>query len=87
MAQAKPYRPSNGTDGEIFMSRMCADCALDCHGTEYEDGPFCEILAEAFAGGQPVQWIEDERGPRCTAFTLDPEAPAFDPAAAIGLLL
>lgn len=82
---AKPYRPSNGTEGEIFHECFCYQCAL--YGDPDSDMMPCQIQGLALSGGQPEQWIEDENGPRCTAFTLDPEAPAFDPAAAIGLLL
>jgi len=28
-AETKPYRPSNGTEGDIFMSRFCARCERD----------------------------------------------------------
>lgn len=78
----RPYRPSNGTEGEIFMGKWCASCALDCYGKGYlenEGEPNCEILADALAGGNPREWISDARGPRCTAFRLDGDAPAFDP--------
>jgi hypothetical protein len=92
LAQAevvRPYRPSNGAEGECFMSRWCAGCARDAYpewGIDENEEPKCEILSDALAGFQPSEWIEDERGPRCTAF-LDDGEPLFDPNAAIGLLV
>ena len=64
---ARPYRPSNGTEGDIFMSKFCFQCARDC-----EDNP-CQILGRILFNGindpdYPKEFIEDERGPRCTAF-------------------
>lgn len=86
----RPYRPSNSTEGECFMGKWCAGCARDSY-PEWEDGDadelHCEILGLGLAGEQPSQWIEDERGPRCTAFVDDEVTPIFDPNAAIGLLL
>ncbi len=77
------YRPSNGTEGEWFMSRFCYHCLADS-----EESP-CEILGEAMAGGEPDEWREDgPRGPRCTAFRENPEDPGpLDPAAVIRPLL
>jgi hypothetical protein len=92
LAQAevvRPYRPSNSTEGECFMGRWCAGCSRDSYGNEDYlpgEGEQCEILGNAMAGLQPSEWIEDERGPRCTAF-LDDGEPLFDPNAAIGLLV
>lgn len=67
---SKPYRPSNGTEGEFFYCDWCAKCAR-----ENEDD-HCEILTRSmvFSIGDdeyPVEWVEDEDGPRCTAFLSD----------------
>lgn len=64
----RKYRPSNGTDGDCFMSQFCSHCTKDT-----EENP-CEILGRSLAysiddPSYPTEWIEDERGPRCTAFT------------------
>jgi hypothetical protein len=66
---------------------MCYQCAL--YGDPNEgDVPPCEIQGNALAGIQPEEWIEDERGARCTAFRLDPVADeGFDPVGAVGMLL
>lgn len=67
---SKPYRPSNGSEGEFFMAQFCEHCARDG-----EDSP-CFILGAAFAfnigeEGYPAEWVQDEQGTRCTAFTLE----------------
>lgn len=84
MAATVPYRPSNGTEGEIFMSRFCARCKRDAKFQETQDAEDgCPILADSFFYGiddpkYPKEWIIDpdappmwanQRGaPRCTAF-------------------
>lgn len=76
------YRPSNGTEGDIFRDEWCDRCKLDhgMHGPDGE-GPGCEIYLSAIAGDYaypavqgPPQW-EREDVPfgqipklRCTAF-------------------
>ena len=62
----KRYRPSNGTEGMIFAAQFCDRCVHDIN----ED---CAIFARSLAFGvdhpeYPVEWIEDDRGPLCTAF-------------------
>lgn len=80
MAEAIPYRPSNGTEGEIFMSQWCARCVRD-EGSREDSGDGCAILADTFAyrisePEYPKEWRSDgPQGPRCTAFTDDPDAP------------
>jgi hypothetical protein len=87
--RVEPYRPSNGTDGECFMGQWCAGCDRDSY-PDWDDGDSdekrCEILGLGLCGEQPPEWIQDERGPRCTAF-VDDGSPIFDPRAAIRLLL
>lgn len=65
-----PYLPSNGTEGEQFHKEFCYRCAR----AGPENGPGCPIWAKAVCGDQPAEWIEDETGPRCTAFTTTPPA-------------
>jgi len=67
------YSPSNGTEGAIFFDAWCTRCARDKamrDGANFEDcddNEVCEIIAASFRG--PVkEWVEDEKGPRCTAF-------------------
>lgn len=65
---AKPYRPSNGTEGDIFHAHWCARC------TKAKPGDPCMIAGSAFFHDigdpeYPKEWVTDEKGPRCTAFT------------------
>lgn len=95
--EPKPYRPSNGTEGECFMGRWCAHCVLDAYGSaedehELSDGPTCDVLGNALAGFQPDEWIYGRDGqPRCTAFQAEPPDPLwgspFDPDGAMRLLI
>lgn len=39
------YQPSNGTEGEIFMSRWCHRCAKDSLDPDTGDGG-CEIISD-----------------------------------------
>ena len=81
---SEPYRPSNGTEGMDFQDFYCDQCERDraFRETDYEGDPAlgCQILADTFAYDitdpkYPKEWITDEIGPRCTAFTTDPTKP------------
>ena len=72
----QPYRPSNGTEGAIFEARFCSHCL---HFRGDDDYDYCDIVVRAFAldiddAGYPPEWVEDEGGPRCTAFAETEEA-------------
>lgn len=65
------YRPSNGTEGDIFKADFCQRCQRDADA----DAP-CEILTNSMVfdindAAYPSEWIKDERGPRCTAFIVE----------------
>jgi len=67
----RAYRPSNGTEGEIFHEQFCYRCAR--YGDPDGNIEPCAIQGMALAVGvddpaYPKEWIEDEQGPRCTAF-------------------
>jgi len=83
----RSYRPSNGTEGEMFHEAFCYRCVH-----ESEDNP-CEILTRTFIHSigepeYPVEWIEDadvpylERNPRCTAFEAEGDDPELAAARA-----
>ena len=56
----KPYLPSNGTEGMIFMANFCDQC-YKRHN--------CSIMIKSLIGEQPKQWIYDETNkPICTSF-------------------
>lgn len=66
----KPYRPSNGTEGDYFMEDFCFQCAKD-NGEDL----LCDILADTFCYDvdhrlYPKQWVQEDdyTNPRCTAF-------------------
>jgi hypothetical protein len=61
----KPYRPSNGTEGEMFCSMWCANCAMVSA---------CLVFSATLWLGTedpnyPREWQYGEDGqPKCTAF-------------------
>jgi hypothetical protein len=69
----RAYRPSNGTEGDMFMERWCFRCTKD----DAEHERYCPIIARSMAhevgeDGYPGQWIIGDDGqPRCTAFERD----------------
>jgi hypothetical protein len=70
------YRPSNGTEGEFFMSLHCARCQRDA-AYRRDEGDSCPIVAWVMAVDvddpkYPAEWqYGPDRQPTCTAFTLD----------------
>jgi len=70
---SKPYRPSNGTEGDIFEYNFCDRCKKQ---TDQYGEPDCRIAFNAFWHEKshpeyPTEWIVDDDGlsnPRCTAF-------------------
>ena len=73
-AAGEPYRPSNGTEGEMFMEIFCAKCIHD----QDENDP-CPIPGSAFVfnineEGYPKEWRFDDGGELfCAAFVMAPE--------------
>lgn len=80
------YRPSNGSEGEGFISLFCCTCARSEHltaGAAPDDPVGCAILDATFLHAvddaeYPPEWIRDEGGPRCTAHV--PEGEPVPPA-------
>lgn len=85
-----PYRPSNGTEGEIFMTAWCGNCERDRDWQE-GNGDSCEIACNAVAYHiddleYPKEWrCDGPSGPRCTAWVAagDDIPPPFDPGAVV----
>lgn len=80
-AAGQPYRPSNGTEGDLFETHWCGKCRL----SRLDDG--CDIRTAAHIFGirdpdYPKAWRYDSQGvPICKSFQhiddLDPmPAPA-----------
>lgn len=71
----QPYRPSNGTEGDWFMSKFCSNCIYGKyeHTGDINDNP-CEIANRAWLfdlsdEGYPEEWIYGHDGkPTCTTF-------------------
>jgi hypothetical protein len=62
----KSYFPSNGTDGEYFISKWCEKCVKD---TNVRGGKkCCQILNKSLLGMQPKEWVIIGEVPQCTAF-------------------
>jgi hypothetical protein len=64
--ETKPYRPANGTEGEIFMSKFCEKC-------EYDRNEDCEIILLSMCNyttdpDYPKYWIYKNGKPICTKF-------------------
>lgn len=97
--EVQKYRPSNGTEGEIFMAQWCHSCRRDRASREDGGDPAdgCEILARTFAiptvedPEYPSEWRyrPDDGRPMCTAFVWDDEEEVqpLDPRAVIRPLL
>lgn len=69
------FRPSNGTEGMIFMDAFCEHCINEkwCH-TQNDDDKKCDILSNSMLydpgePGYPEEWVYNEEGwPVCTAW-------------------
>ncbi len=72
------YRPSNGTEGEIFMGQWCARCQ---HDDYHDGGDGCPIIGNTMAlavdhPDYPKEWREEgPQGPRCTNFLAEGAEP------------
>jgi len=70
----KKYRPSNGTEGMLFISDFCENCIHEkfMHTQDHNDKQ-CDILDRSFLHEvdepeYPSEWTYDEDGsPTCTA--------------------
>ena len=73
----KRYKPSNGTEGDLFISEWCNLCA---HYKDDNDD-YCEILGLTFSLNihhidYPKEWIYDENEqPCCTNYLHNTEKP------------
>ena len=66
----KLYRPSNGTEGEIFMEKFCYQCIHD----DFNNEKYCEILSDTMIydindSEYPKEWHYDKNNkPVCAKF-------------------
>ena len=68
MEEIKPYRPSNGMEGEYFLSVFCNKCLV---GKESENG--CNILIKTMVFCEkdkeyPFDWVVSDGNPECKSF-------------------
>lgn len=70
----RPYRPSNGTEGEIFVAEWCANCEL----ANFDDPENCctinlrAMMHRITDPEYPAEWQYSNGGvPQCTAFVCD----------------
>lgn len=72
----RPYRPSNGSEGEVFQATHCSRCIRDHAVNRAKEGEWrweegCQILARALSDGGVPEWVEMDSGPFCTAYVPD----------------
>lgn len=72
------YRPSNGSEGDVFYGNWCVDCACEAaHRADPALGDGCLILAASYAFDideecYPAEWQYSPAGqPCCTAHTTE----------------
>jgi len=81
LTNTRPYRPSNGSEGESFHARFCDRCSRDAEYSDENPDLGCPIRAASFCfkidePGFPKELVEDDkRGPFCTAFTTETPPP------------
>lgn len=72
----KTYRPSNGTEGDMFYAQNCARCIRGSNEDE-----LCTIYGNAMFNDigdadYPSEWRYDDAGcPECTAFVAEQNNP------------
>jgi hypothetical protein len=86
----KPYRPSNGTEGENFTTKFCEKCCNS--GIDPEDAEgfitcrihYKTLCFDADDTRYPKQWVEEDDGknPQCLQFDIpivpeDKETPSL----------
>lgn len=70
----KPYRPSNGTEGDMFQVLFCGRCTKDSYDPETGGGELCPIIGDTMccdvdSPEYPKAWVISERGqPVCKEF-------------------
>lgn len=78
----KKYRPSNHTEGEIFMSAWCYQCEREKQFRETDEKPcaivFASMVSEIEDENYPTEWnYDDNDAPQCTAFVPEGEEIPF----------
>ena len=65
-----PWRPSNGTEGEVFAANRCEQCVNDRWDHETSTGQSCPIWMNALAGvdDRHLYWDADAGHGECDMF-------------------
>ncbi len=68
MSECKSYMPSNGTEGEIFISNHCAQCRHEkFYHTGVDGHKKCKIFTSSLIEDSIPEWVYDENDkPTCT---------------------
>lgn len=75
---SEAYRPSNGDEGEWFMSKWCERCTRDAaNRADPDSGEGCRIIVYTMAYDvdepeYPKEWVIKDGAPCCTAFDEEP---------------
>jgi len=91
--RGKPYRPSNGMEGDIFFAGWCSKCWFDritrLGEERWDEG--CPLIANSMAYNigdpeYPKEWkYQDDTGePTCTKFRDEARGEPRDENAAVG---
>ena len=73
------YKPSNGTEGEIFMDKFCRQCEHDdAYNSRGQGERLCNIIALTLSYNvddpeYPEEWIYENGKPTCTKFSQYPK--------------
>jgi len=69
MNSPKRYFPSNGTEGDYFTDKWCANCRKDTSLRSKDGRTYCPILTRSLVEGSPIkQWIYKNGKATCTSF-------------------
>ena len=74
MSAFRPYRPSNGTEGDYFEAEFCDRCSKDDGVSPFNEPGTCIIRCNAFVFGidEPEYprdtWVYFNGRPTCLAF-------------------
>lgn len=60
----KPYRPSNGTEGECFFNHYCDHCLHDNGKDKLCDLIACSMAFDVDEPGYPKEWIYEAENDR-----------------------
>lgn len=67
------YRPSSGTEGDIFFANWC----FKCEAKELCPIPGATMAFDINDAEYPIEWIRKEGAPTCTAFIKTGETMPF----------